>query len=246
MVIGYLIVVVGKNSAHLLYLGRPLRFWRAAMRPDRSWIARGIWATGIFAAAGFVYLMPHLFGGAWRLLDSAQTFSAWIAGLAALFIMFYDGLLMSASPAIAFWHTPMLPLLVLMYATLGGTTLSLALREIAGLHDQVVPALLHAERLLLLGNLVFLGAYLWRMSRWTPAARETVRLLLAGPYARAFVGIVVSVGLVATFLLSLAAAGAATRALLLVIATCELAGDFTLLLLLLKSGLFAPQTAFPY
>jgi formate-dependent nitrite reductase membrane component NrfD len=32
MLVGYLIVVVGKNTAHLLFLGRPERFWRAAMR----------------------------------------------------------------------------------------------------------------------------------------------------------------------------------------------------------------------
>jgi formate-dependent nitrite reductase membrane component NrfD len=46
MILGYLVVVLGKNGAHLLYLGRPARFWRADMRPDRSWIARGIWQAG--------------------------------------------------------------------------------------------------------------------------------------------------------------------------------------------------------
>src|SRR5215471_14463678 len=56
LLLGYLIVVVGKNTAHLLFLGRPGRFWRAAMRPDRSWIARGIWATGFFALSGLVIL----------------------------------------------------------------------------------------------------------------------------------------------------------------------------------------------
>ncbi len=247
MVVGYLIVVVGKNGAHLLYLGRPLRFWRAAWRPDRSWIARGIWATIIFAISGLAYMMPRLLGPAWQLPPTAQAIAAGLAGISALFLMFYDGLLMSASPAIAFWHTPMLPVLVLMYASLGGTTFSLVLRELWGFDNPVVPALLlQAERLLLLVNFLFLAIYLWRMSRWAPAARETVRLLLAGPYTRAFVGLVVSVGLVATFLLSFAAAGGETRWLLIVIATCELTGDYTLLLLLLKSGLFPPQSAYPY
>ena len=63
MVLGYLIVVVGKNTAHLLYLGRPARFWRAAMRPDRYWIARGIWATGIFGITGAILLLPRYFFG---------------------------------------------------------------------------------------------------------------------------------------------------------------------------------------
>jgi formate-dependent nitrite reductase membrane component NrfD len=229
----------------MLFLGRPLRFWRAAWRPDRSWIARGIWAMGIFAISGLACLAPRLMGPAWQLPAGVEMLAEWLAGLSALFIMFYDGLLMSASPAIPFWRTPMLPLLVLMYATLGGTTLSLTLRGIMGVSDQFVPVLLQGERLLLLINLLFLGVYLLRMSRWAPASRETVRLLLSGTYAWAFVGIVVTVGLIATLLLSLAAEGTAGAWLLIVIAACELTGDYTLLLLLLKSALFTPQSAYP-
>ena len=36
------IVGIGKGSAHLLFLGRPLRFWRALLRPHSSWISRGM------------------------------------------------------------------------------------------------------------------------------------------------------------------------------------------------------------
>ena len=244
MLVGYLVVMAGKNSAHMLFLGRPLRFWRAAWRPDRSWIARGIWAMGIFAISGLVCLTPRLLGPAWQMPNGVGMIAEWLAGLSALFIMFYDGLLMSASPAIPFWHTSMLPFLVLMYATLGGTTLSLTIRGITGFSDEFVTVLLRGERLLLLINLVFLGVYLLRMSRWAPAARETVRLLLSGPYAWAFVGIVVMVGLVSTLLLSLSAEGAAATWPLIAIAACELTGDYTLLLLLLKSALFPPQSAY--
>jgi len=35
MLIGYLVVVVGKNLAHLMYLGRPDRFWR---RTDQTFL----------------------------------------------------------------------------------------------------------------------------------------------------------------------------------------------------------------
>ncbi len=45
MLAGLLVVIVGKGTAHLLFLGRPGRFWRAAMRvlahdPRRSYTAR--------------------------------------------------------------------------------------------------------------------------------------------------------------------------------------------------------------
>src|SRR5260370_40135799 len=52
MLAGDLIVVVGKNTAHMLFLGRPERFWRAARGPDPSRIARGTLRTGFFAARG--------------------------------------------------------------------------------------------------------------------------------------------------------------------------------------------------
>ena len=57
-VVGLLIVGVGKTTAHLLYLGRPLRFLRAVVGWHTSWISRGIIAMGVFLACGAVYVAP--------------------------------------------------------------------------------------------------------------------------------------------------------------------------------------------
>lgn len=238
MILGYLIVVMGKNTAHLLFLGRPERFWRAAVRPDRSWIARGIWATGLFAVSGLICFFPQGWAVPAAILTAAQV----VAMISAFFIMFYDGFVMNTSPAIAFWHTKLLPLLILMYAGLGGTTISLTLRELFGVQD-LVPVLSQAEHLLLVGNFLLLAGYLARMSRWTPAARETARLLLHGAYARVFLGLVIAVGLLATLLLSIVQNLAGRPELVILIVLSELTGDFTLVMVLLKSGLFSPQSA---
>jgi len=244
MVVGYLIVVVGKNTAHMLFLGRPERFWRAAMRPDRSWIARGIWAMGFFALSGLILLLPRVLGASWRLPDPINSAATAIAILSAVVIMFYDGLVMNSSPGVAFWRTRLLPLLLLMYATLGGATLSLTIRELRG---EATPAFLPTlERALLLINFVLLAVYLARMNRSLPAARETLRQWLRGPYARAFFGLVVVVGLLATLLLSMVQNHLQATGLVLLIAACELTGDFTLMMVLLKSGLFPLQTAPAY
>lgn len=243
MVVGYLIVMVGKNTAHLLYLGRPERFWRAAMRPDRSWIARGIWATGIFGLSGAVLLLPRFFPVGWQPEGAFNSVVMWMAGLSALFIMFYDGMVMKMSAAIPFWNTGLLPVLCLTYAALGGTTLSLTLRELVGSSPAPPPLLVQTEYLLLITNLVLLGLYLAQMWGWTPAARETVRMLLKGTYARAFLGLVLAVGLIATLLLAVVHSSVHATWLVVLIAVCELTGDFTLLIVLLKSGLFSPQTA---
>jgi sulfite dehydrogenase (quinone) subunit SoeC len=246
MLLGFLIVVVGKNTAHLLYLGRPERFWRAAMRPDRSWIARGIWASGLFALSGAVLLLPAILGPAWQISGGMLVVAKIVAVLSAFFIMFYDGFVMNHSAAIPFWNTQLLPLLVLMYATLGGATLSLTVRALQGYESLDTAWLERAEPWLLMVNFVLLCVYLLRMSRWTPAAQQTVRLWLKGPYARVFFGLIVAVGVMATLVLSLAQQRWHTRELALLIAACELMGDFSLLMVMLKSGLFSPQTAPPF
>ncbi|HXE91695.1 MAG TPA: DmsC/YnfH family molybdoenzyme membrane anchor subunit [Terriglobales bacterium] len=243
MLVGYLIVMAGKNTAHLMYLGRPARFWRAAMRPDRSWIARGIWATGIFGASGALLLLPQFFPLPWQPQGATASAVTWLAGLSALFIMFYDGFVMNSSRAIPFWNTGMLPLLCLTYAALGGTTLSLTLRELTGLGEAAPSLLVQVEYILLVTNFVLLAMYLAHMWDWSPAARETVRMLVVGRYARFFLGLVLAVGLVATLLLAVVHSRMHATWLAILIAACELTGDFALLMVLLKSGLFSPQTA---
>lgn len=241
MAIGYLIVVAGKNTAHLLYLGRPERFWRAAMRPDRSWIARGIWATGVFMVTGFLVLFPGFLDTYWPLGEQSRPLIPLLAGFSALFIMFYDGFVMKASRSIPFWQTHLLPVLCLTYASLAGTTLALTLRELRG--EEVPGFLVSAEYALLVVNLFLLGLYLFRMSHWMPAARASVRLLLHGAYAFAFVGLVLLLGLVGTLFFSMMHVWVHWKWLVVVIAASELTGDFALLMVLLKSGLYSPQSA---
>ena len=243
MILGYLVVVVGKNGAHLLYLGRPERFWRAAMRPDRSWIARGIWATGLFALSGGILLLPMILGSEWQAAASIATAAKAIAIVSGLFIMFYDGFVMNHSAAIPFWNTRLLPLLILMYATLGGTTLTITLGALQDYESRETAWLERAEPYLLIANFLLLCVYLLRMSRWTPAAQETVHTWVKGRYARVFFGLIVAVGLIATLVLSVVQQQSQAQGLSLVIAGCELTGDFSLLMLMLKSGLFSPQTA---
>jgi formate-dependent nitrite reductase membrane component NrfD len=244
MLIGFLVVSVGKNGAHLLYLGRPERFWRAAMRPDRSWIARGIWATGIFMASGFLVLFPQALAPVWTPGDQLLQVAAVVAGVAAFFIMFYDGFVMNSSPAIPFWHSQLLPVLCLSYAALGGATLGLTLMKLQGLE---IPALLiNAEYFLLVFNLLLLGFYLFHMSKLRPAARESVRLLLRGAYAFAFLGLVLIVGLFGVFMFSVAQNWIQWTTLIGLVSVCELTGSFALLMVLLKSGLLSAQSAYPY
>jgi sulfite dehydrogenase (quinone) subunit SoeC len=241
MIAGFLIVVVGKNTAHLLFLGRPERFLAAARRPDRSWIARGIWAMGVFMVTGFVSILIQAHSHWLNVPGWAATVTFVLAAASALFIACYDGFLMRSSAGVASWRTLLLPLLLFMYASLGGITLSLTIRELRG---EIPPVGLESlERGLLVANFFFLAIYLYRLSRSLPAARETLREWLRGTYSRAFFGLVLLVGLAATMLLSFVHSTVHTFALVVLIACCELIGDFSLMMLILKSGLFGQQVA---
>jgi len=241
MIAGFLIVVVGKNTAHLLFLGRPERFLAAARRPDRSWIARGIWAMGVFMVTGFVTILLQAHSALIHLSEPAADANFTLAAASALFIACYDGFLMRSSAGVAFWRTLLLPLLLFMYASLGGITLSLTLRE---LHGEIPPAGLKSlEHGLIVANFFLLAIYLYRMSRSLPAARETMRELVRGSYARAFWGLVLLMGLVATLLFSLLHSTLHVSVFVGLIAGCELLGDFSMMMLMLKSGLFGQQIA---
>jgi len=241
MVLGYLIVL-GKITALWLHLGRRLRFWRAGLRPDRSWIARAVWANALFAASGLMLLYSEFVGR--PLVSSGVNSGLEVVVIASgAFLMFYDGFVMNSSTAIPFWNTKLLPLLIFMYATLGGLTLSLTMRMLVGYATTHVEWMERAEQYLLLANFTLLAIYLVRMWRGSPAARETARTWLRGNYSWVLFGLIFAVGLLGTLVLSLVQQQIQARGVALLMAGCELTGDFALLMLILKSGLFAPQTA---
>lgn len=103
MVLGLFMVAVIKGGAHVAYLGRPERFWRAIKRPRTSWISRGIISMGVFVIAGSLYVMttvPAL---------------GWLAVAGAVVVMAYTGYLMAFSPSIPFWNNALLPVLFLIF-----------------------------------------------------------------------------------------------------------------------------------
>src|SRR3990170_3925654 len=127
---GVLIVGVGKTTAHLLYLGRPLRFLRAVVGWRTSWISRGIIALGVFIPCGLVYVAPYL-GIAFVRGGVADAFGV-VAVVAAAVVMVYDGFVLKASRGVPLWDSYLMPVLVLFYALLGGVTLTLTLEVLEG------------------------------------------------------------------------------------------------------------------
>jgi len=242
--IGLAIVAVCKNGAHLLYLGKPLRFWRAVAHPQSSWISRGLIALGVFMVFGFLAVLSQFSATSWTIFatDTLVGRTIWlVAVLSALILMIYDGLVMAYPPSIALWHTPFVPVLCLTYSLLGGATVLLFLVHLGlGTASVDMHSLAPMELALIIANLLLLLAYLVTRLRARAAAREAVLLLSKGRYALPFVGGVIVVGLLGTLVFSLFFSLTHLFFFLYLVAAAELIGDFLLRFSLLKAGVFSP------
>ncbi len=163
VVLSLLIVAICMGYPHLIYLGRPLRFWRmltswSAFR--RSWLTRGMWGWVLFMAFGVLYALSldDINWLPWTSQSTTGRIMLGIAAVASIWGMIYVGFVMAQSPAIAFWNTPALPVLFLIYGLIDGIDLTFillaALRETREVNMELLG---RAELLLVILTIVFLG-----------------------------------------------------------------------------------------
>ncbi len=233
---GLLAVAVLKTTAHLLFLGKPLRFWRAVVRWRTSWISRGVVAMSAFSVLAFVYLVPFLIGAEGSAATEAFGYAA---SVCAVVVMVYDGFVMKTSWGIPFWRTWLAPLLVLGYGALGGATLFLVLRAATG--EELSRLSVEGVELgLVVVNLALVGLYVSTAQVRAAAAAFAARMLMRGPLGLVFLVLAVGVGLFATLALAGAAAATGDGVLLALAAVTDLAGHFALLFAILTAGVYAP------
>jgi formate-dependent nitrite reductase membrane component NrfD len=232
---GLLVVGVLKTAAHMLFLGKPLRFWRAAFGRRTSWISRGVLAMTVFLVAGLAYLLPWFgveTGGA-----AKKAFGV-VAAIAAVVVMTYDGFVLRASRGIAAWRSWLVPLLVFGYSLLGGATATLVLRAATG--EGFSRWGLDAIELGALGvNLGLIALYAVVIRDRGGAARFAFEQLTRGRFRLVFAA-AVAVGLGVTIALASVATATGSTALLAVAAVTDLAGHFAVFLALLRAGVYAP------
>jgi formate-dependent nitrite reductase membrane component NrfD len=109
--------------------------------------------------------------------------------LFAAAFMAYSGLVLSSWNSIAFWNTPLLPILYVAYSFLAGLgALPLVVLAVHGGEKLgAVGSILWPSLLLLLAlNGFLLLIYLWGMATATVAARESVRRLVSGEHCWEF------------------------------------------------------------
>jgi len=239
MFIGWLIIIFGFGGFHLAYLGKPLRAWRAILRPQTSWISRGIIFSIIFIIAAGIQMILSLWapGGAELVLRI-------IASVFAFFICIYTGFAMNYVRAIPFWNNPLLPVIIVSAELLGGMAAAVAI----GLTIDGSIAVLQVEswvRILLSAYALMVVIYMWCVTYGPKAGKEAVRLLLVGQpsfYIPFWVGLVV-VGIIAPLILAwypFAVGTGAGHARLFVAVGCDVVGGLALRYVMLKGGIYTP------
>jgi formate-dependent nitrite reductase membrane component NrfD len=238
---GLVIVGVGKTTAHLLYLGRPLRFLRTVAGWRTSWISRGIIAMGVFISCGLVYVAPYL--GISFVPDGVASAFGIVALVAAAVVMVYDGFVLKASRGVPLWDSYLMPVLVLCYALLGGVTLTLTLEVLRG--EAATARLDWLQVALLALNFVLIAIVVLNAQVRHAAAQYGSALLTSGRLGWLFLAGAVGVGLVGTLVLAGIAISTGSDVALVLGAVTDLAGHFFVFFSILRAGLHAPIRPLP-
>jgi formate-dependent nitrite reductase membrane component NrfD len=249
---GWLIVLFLKLPLHLLYLGKPFRFWRT-LPPfsgawKTSWIARGVLFTTVFVALGFVQLFTSRVITDTTLM-TGHALSAWVAldallrVLAGIFVILtgiYCGFMMSYCKSVPFWNTGLLPIVILNAGIADGLALIMGVGVFTGGIDfHVIES---AIRITLGINAVLLAVYLLNATYQSQIAELSVREMVVGRLSVIFwVGIVLF-GILAPLVISFASlyVGGASIPLLIGAIICHTIGAFALKYCLLKVGVHKP------
>src|SRR3990172_12017971 len=174
-------------------LGRPFFFWKLflAFEPvSPMWI--GTWLLSVFLAVSLPYF--NLFLPESKRLWKPVQVQFWKNVLAAagfplgIGVAIYTGVLLGAIPARPFWNTPMVALLFLFSALSTATALLIVLsfKSKSSEAQEERKLLLSADIVFILLELLIIIPYIIHGELSTLSARESLKLVLGGPYTLLF------------------------------------------------------------
>jgi formate-dependent nitrite reductase membrane component NrfD len=239
MLIGWLIVAGIKGSAHLIFLGKPLRAWRIVFRPGSSWLSRGILFVLSFVLFGAIQMALSF----WAPGSAVELALKVLAGISAFAVAIYTGFVLNSVKAVPFWNSTLLPVLFVLCGVLGGFGLSVVLALSGGGVNLATAEA--GSRWLLIINAGLIGIYLWMAARREATGKKSVLEHIRGQLAPFFwVGIVV-LGIIVPLGIALVTyfVGNASTPLLLSGVACEIVGGLTLRYCVLKAGAYQPLVA---
>ena len=186
MSIGWVLCAVLGGGFHLLYLGKPLRFWRMAFSSGwkTSWISRGIIFVSLFLSFGLIHIL---------LMQSSMKYTGLVvvADIFAFLTVIYGGFAMNYVNGIPLWNTALLPILYVVSGLWGGAEVTLGV----SLGSGAIVAGRAAEewiRILLVGYLLLVPVYLMSVRYTSSTGQASVKYMLQGQWSTIFwVGVVI-------------------------------------------------------
>jgi len=241
LIIGFGLGFAGKGLFHLLFLGRPLRFWRGILKPQNSWISRGFIALTIFAVLGPLYILLLLFPSNPEASEIMPPLRI-ILIILLCFLLIYDGFLMASATGISFWNTSLMPILFPVFSSLGGKAVMSFLHVfIPGVIIPNLHLFERIERILLVFGAIILFTYLLTMYNSVAGAKQSVLELIKGRVVLPFIGGAVLLGIIIP--LTTVAVSIYINVPMIILGATALSavvGDYFLKFSILKAGIYSP------
>jgi formate-dependent nitrite reductase membrane component NrfD len=233
-VIGWLICALLGGGFHLLYLGRPFRFYRMLLKPQTSWISRGFLFVSGFLALGAIHLALSFWA-------SSNLGLLVVVAVLSFLAIIYGGFAMNYVNGIPLWNSALLPVLFAVAGLWGGAELSVAVLLLGGGMNEGLERLI---QILLVGFALILPMYLISARYGLPAGKISVGEIVRGKWWPVFWGGVVVLGIALPLIITLGSLLAGLLVipveLLYISILFGLLGDLVLRYLILKNGFYNP------
>jgi protein NrfD len=247
MLVSWIIIMFLKIPLHLIYFGKPLRFWRTIIpftdTWKTSWLARGVnfniyFGTVVFFQLIVAYLAINVFPStAW---GTWSTVLGVLGGILALLVGIYGGFMMSYCRSVPFWNSALFPLILFLAGIADGFALMLAV-GLAGAQVDMA-SVEFGSRILLIANALLMVLYLWNATYTARMAKYSAMLLLKGSLALPFwIGVIIC-GIILPLAISTFSyfAGEVAAWLLIIAVVLHTIGAVALKYVLLKAGVHNP------
>lgn len=232
MGIGWLVCGLLGGGLHFLYLGRPFRFYRMVVRPQTSWISRGMIFVSLFLLLGFINIvlgLSSITSGILPVLTIALSF----------LVVIYGGFAMCCINGIPLWNTALLPIIYVVSGLWGGAGITLGVAVAKG-SAQMLTGVGEWVHLLLISFILLLFTYLISINYGTIAAKTSISEIIRGKGWYIFWIVVVIIGISVPTGIMMTSTQSTPAAILYLTLLCELLGDLGMRYLILKYGFYNP------
>ncbi len=236
MLLGWLVCLLLGGGCFMVHMGHPFRAFRAVLKPQTSWISRGVISLSAFGLFGSLYLVLCY-------LQPSRDFLVLkvIMGSLCILVAIYAGMLMSYVRAIPLWNTGLLPISYVVSGLWSGSEILLGIRLLTGAPLEQIEPWIHV---LLPSFALILVLYLVSITSASSVGWMSVKRIVAGDLSMHFYLGSVLIGLIfpVTVVLYSFYAGITevSPALLITAIFCGLIGDLTVRYCILKGGLYSP------